>query len=441
MTTPLDPRSAPARGLLLLASVGLLACDVAPDDPVEVDAATSVRSSPILFPDPREARDMAGEYDFAVVFVRLAGIEPPGLTPSDLAITLGSTGIGGVINPGDPPPDPGFVTVAEYYDEISHGDFLLSHSVISGVVQVANPPSHYCPMLTPSGWGTGECDASLEADDFLDAAVAQLDFDPHEYDGVIFVVAGQAAPGYGLRRSYEGDVLPIALIHGSYNVAFGAPLGEDQLGTYSTLKSLLIHEIGHAVGDLWHAGALECPDLAIIAEDVYNDCTPSATLNPLSPMSSGAVRHLGAYEKRLVGFIDPEQTWFPPIGHFHETTLKAIELDDPTAYQEIRIPVAEDEFYSIEYRRPIGVDAPPLSEAEASYFVGVTPGEPLHGLIVNLRLAGPTADNDLEIVQLRQLVRPGETFHDNYRGIHVTFTSPLKGDRARVNIATNVIQL
>lgn len=439
MTSIVPSHSALTASLALLVCPGLVACDSGEASDLEEAALASPRDVQLVPPNPRTARVMSGEHDFAVVFVQLQGIAPPQLTPSDLSTTLGTSDIGGFIPPGAPP-GPGFKTVAQYYQEVSFNKFRVEHTVIGGVAQIAHPPGYYCSSVLPNGWGNNGCDDDLMAEDFLDAASDQLAFDPHAHDGVIFVVAGQAYPGLGLMHTHEGDPMPIVLLHGAYNVAYGAPLGEDQLGLYNTLKSHLIHEIGHAVGDLWHNGGLQCPFPVVVPEE-FTDCTLQNQTNPLSPMSAGAVRHLGAYEKCLVGFISGGQTWVPGVGHHHQVTLTAIERNAPTAYQEIRIPLDDNEFYTVEYRKPIGVDAPPLSDAEASYFYGVSPGEPLHGLVVSLRLASADVTGDLELVHLRQLIRPGETFHDNYRGVHITFGVAGKYDRAIVDVETDTIIL
>ena len=57
-------------------------------------------------------------------------------------------------------------------------------------------------------------------------------------------------------------------------------------------------------------------------------------------------------------------------------------------HQEIRIPFDDDDldaFYSVEYRRPLGVDAAPLTANEALRFVNLEEGDLLDGLVVRLR--------------------------------------------------------
>jgi hypothetical protein len=422
-------RSSPAVASLLL----LCSCALDTDIGAHSQAGGSI---PYVPPNPRVAHSIGGNLDVAILFVQLTDGLPIEVDPDDIQTTFGSVS-GGVGVPGGD--DPGFITVAEYYQIVSHDTVRLHDHVFAETVSLRGTPRDYCRY--ENQLGGQDCDVEELFADALAAAEAELDFEADDYDAFAVYVGGVGFPGFASRTwGYDGVDR-----RGSLYGARERTLGWDANPNDVSYKSLLIHELGHALGDLEHAGIWFC--IPEIVGSTPLDPPASCTVykaDPFSPMGANGVRGLSAYDRNLWGFVDESQVYWawPSAGHFQTVELTAIEVSAPTSYQEIRIPLASgtSDFYSVEYVRPIGVDAAPLTASETTDFPDLDAGDSLDGLLIRLRADSLDPDDPGEALILSQLVTPSSPFYDPHSHISIALT-PLAGNRARVHLGINVAMI
>lgn len=397
----------------------------------------SAQSEVIVPPNPRDADSVLGDLDVAILFARLPGAPANVVDPADVSTAFGQIS-GGFVPPGYQ--DPGFITVAEYFQAASYDHLRLHKTMFAGVLNLPGVIGNYCSTVT-GNLGTA-CSETTIFSGALTAAEASFAFDADDYDAFVVYVSGYFENIGVANQNWSFGGVPRRGVLMAAHLA--RPLGEDSAtNALPSYKGLLLHELGHALGDLEHAGIWECyPDG--VGENVVN---PHLSCNvikadPLGPMGVNYPRDLSAYEKSLWGFFSLSRVyWLTITGQLQVVELGAIELDTDADYQEIRIPLGPaDTFYSVEYRKPLGPDAAPLSATEAAGFANAAAGDPLHGLVVRLRSATVDPDQPGETLHLPHLVKVGEPFWDPYRQIWISVLL-LRDNRAQVTLGKGVVVL
>jgi hypothetical protein len=400
-------------------------------------ASASAQEVVIVRPNPRDADAALGDLDVAILFARLPGAPANVVDPDDVATAFGHVS-GGFVPPGYQ--DPGFITVAEYFQDASYDDLRLHKTVFAGVLNLPGVIGNYCSAVS-GNLGT-TCSEATIFSGVLTAAESSFAFEADDYDAFVLYVSGYfeyvgvANVQWNFAGTPRRGVIMAAHID--------RPLGEDSgANAVPSYKGLLLHELGHALGDLRHAGIWQCyPDG--VGEDVVDPAQscPVVKADPLTPLGVNYPRDLSAYEKSLWGFFSLSRVyWLTITGQLQVIELGAIEVDTAADYQEIRIPLGPaDTFYSVEYRKPLGPDAAPLSAEEAGGFANVAAGDALHGLVVRLRSATLDFDQPGETLHLPHLVKVGEPFWDPYRAIWIG-VQPLQGNRAQVTLGKGVVVL
>jgi len=417
------------------------------DTEADVQSATAsdgARLYEFVPPNPRDADSIMGDVELAVIYAELDGFGPQAIDPQDLRTVLGHPEQGGIHN-GEPPP---FIQVAPYFEDVSYGQLRIHPTVFDTSVQLDTSPADYCNNYEDGDLvEMNSCSMGELQRDILDASVDQLGLNLDAFDGFLIVLNGLGQAGFAKHSLTHGRaVRRVAMIRDSPK-----ELGYDAQPAMVSLKSLVIHELAHSLGNLRHAAHWDClPD--VVGPDPYDPvqgCEEVGNADPWSPIGAHAVRGLSAYSRSLWGFLERERTYwaFASKGHFQEVELDALELTSD-GRQEIRIPFDDndlDTFYSVEYRRPIGVDAAPLTANEALRFVNLEEGDVIDGLVVRLRSdsigeaqTDVSGANEGEAAILYQLVTPDEPFYDPYNFISLSI-SPTKGDRAIVDVGVNVL--
>jgi hypothetical protein len=401
-------------------------------------------------PDPRSnVYPLSGSLNVALLFARFADAPSIDIDPDDVATVVGSVSGGGVVVP--PGPVLPYRTFAQAFRDSSMQKVFFQNTKFSHVLTLPGDASNYCDAIDYTlGYPLGyECSQGDIVRAVLEAAEAELAFDADNHQAFVILVAGYLPVGYGGRYTYQSKL----------RAAFVGHARERQLATDNnvadgpegpSLKSVLLHELGHATINLAHAGMWDCyPD--VVGPDALNPadgCVIADLDDRFTPMGGGGVRDNSALEKNYANWIDNSKVFHAPRGN-SSVDIAAVELNAPNEYREIRIPIdGWNTFYSIEYRRPIGNDAKPFSAYEAESFVsGVNEGDLFDGLLVRLRRPpafqnGSFDINAAETLLLRQLVKPGKngTFTDSYRHISVSYTA-LANHRARVSLAVNVASI
>jgi hypothetical protein len=397
-------------------------------------------------PDPRSnVYPLSGGLNIALLFAKFADAPNIEIDPDDVAKVVGSVSGGGVVVP--PGPVLPYRTFAQAFRDSSIQKVFFQHTKFSEVLTLPGDASEYCDSIDdslgyPLGYNCSEGDIVRAV---LEEAEDELAFDADNHQAFVILVAGYLPVGYGGRYTYQGKL----------RAAFVGHARERELATdhnVSTdagpsLKSVLLHELGHAAINLAHAGIWDCYP-AVVGPDALDPgdgCQISEYDDRFSPMGGGGVRDHSALEKNYANWISNSKVFYAPPGT-SSVDIAAVELNAPSEYQEIRIAIdGWSTFYSIEYRRPVGNDAKPLSDYEAAFFVnGVNEGDLFDGLLVRLRRPPVQPDGDFDInaaetLLLRQLVKPGKSgaFTDPYRHITVAYTA-LANHRARVSVGVNV---
>ena len=399
----------------------------------ELAEMTTVEVWDVVIPNTREAREILGAYQVAVVRAEFPRYTS-GADTAHLVETMGTPPLG---DGGDVFASPtSFTSVAEWYHTSSYGAVELYSTVYQDVVELdtdIGDDAYSCSSVNElGGWG---CSESVIVEDVLEAAESQLSgFDVDDFDAFVLLVAGYGPVAKAFpSKSFGRSELPVVITHGRTWEPNDDQVNEGNI----PLKNTLIHELGHALGELRHAGAWDCdqdmvgPDV----EDPDDGCTNHPYGDSLSPMGHG-VRDFSAYEKRLVGWLDWTETATAMVSQ--TVTLTALEADADGATREIRIPAnGVSTFYSVEYRSPIGLNAEPVGEGADG--LHLHPGADVDGLVVRLvRADDPTFDLDTaETAMVQWLVTSDEAFYDPYRTLLVELTSS-DGETAEVQITFDI---
>lgn len=207
-------------------------------------------------------------------------------------------------------------SVANLYKEMSYGNQTMSVTV------------------TPT-WVTMNLAATCSYTSIASAAntAAQaIGLNPSNYGFVVYLFPGQSCGWAGL--AYVGSPHQ-AFINGT--------------GSFAT--KVVSHEMGHNFG-LYHAGSLSCG-----SSTIGGTCSVSEYGDPWDTMGNQRAMHFDAEQKLLLGWI-PSSSVVTKSSGSGSYTLSPLETAGASVYA-VKIPTSNaNRTYWLEYRQPIGFDAP-----------------------------------------------------------------------------------
>ena len=274
--------------------------------------------------------------------------------------------------------------VMPYYQEVSYGQQLLN-------VTVANNSGNW---LNAGAATPASCDY-LTIGTLADAAATAKGYNINSYQNRYYVMpslpcgwAGLAYVGWG--RAWSNGV--------------------NALWVYG-------HELGHNFG-LWHAGSVNCG-----AQVLGGSCGVSEYGDPFDVMGNIRQMHFNAMQKANLNWIPSTSVKIHTAGT-QTYQLSPLESGGQSAYA-IKIPTSNvKRTYWVEFRQPIGFDAP-LST--------------LPNLGAQIRVAGPQFDyvagsDDTEILDMtpdgnfdNAALMPGQPYIDSTTGVTISVISATPG--------------
>lgn len=204
-------------------------------------------------------------------------------------------------------------SVTEFFKEASYGQQLLSATVTNWLPTNA---------ATPAG-----CDWQTMGTLGRNAATA-AGYNVNAYQNVVYVFPSVAACGW---------------------VGLGYIGGNGVWINGRNVTSAYAHELGHNFG-LLHAGSVRCS-----AGAIGGTCTVAEYGDPFDTMGNQSAMHYNAPQKLSLGWIPGASVVTHQAGS-NTYALTPLELAGGTTYA-VKVPVATNRTYWLEYRQPIGFDA------------------------------------------------------------------------------------
>jgi hypothetical protein len=206
-----------------------------------------------------------------------------------------------------------FTNVSDYFKETSYGQQMLNATVTPWLVSTsATPPN--CDWRTIGTLARSE--ATLAG------------YSPSSYQSLVYVFPQISACGWS-------------------GLAYVGASGVWSNGSNSLL--VYAHELGHNFG-LLHAGSLDCGSAPI-----GGACSASEYGDPFGAMGNQRAMHFNAAQKLDLGWISASSV---PAHSSGTATyvLSPLEVPGGSTYA-VKVPVASNRTYWLEYRQPIGFDA------------------------------------------------------------------------------------
>jgi hypothetical protein len=126
--------------------------------------------------------------------------------------------------------------------------------------------------------------------------------------------------------------------------------------TSSYHPGVLSHELGHGFG-LWHSHSMDCG-----AASISTSCTTSEYGDTFDTMGNAtANNHFNAVQKELLGWLNYGSS--PPITTVESSGVYTLDpYESPgTNPKALKVKKPSGDYYYVEYRQPIGFDAPTVS--------------------------------------------------------------------------------
>jgi len=301
-------------------------------------------------------------------------------------------------------------SVNSYYREVSYGKTGIVGDVY-GWITLPNNASHYHTRGQQNGLWWGPDTNAIRA--------AVIDAVPAE--------------------ALEGVDSIVLFLHGTGDAGYSA-------GTYKFLSTRgdwgfrlggVIHELGHGLARasggarLLHPAGWNCPG-ADVGPNYYNPTEGGCKAyiygyEPHDPMGVGT-RHFMSYHKWLLGMFEPSNMATADAGATY--TLEALEVPG-SGIKMLKIPLEENYFYFVEYRKPTGLGGSDLVSGSPGYN-----SDPIDGILVRLRVGNASSgmstllphDGNSPIVY-----NPRNSFVDPYRGVEVEVLSKA-GNTAQIRV-------
>jgi hypothetical protein len=276
-------------------------------------------------------------------------------------------------------------SVSNYYSEVSYGQQLLNVTVTPNWVTMNMAKPSTCDF---SGIGSA-----------ADAAATAAGYNPVNYGFVVYLFTGSSQGGPSCGWS--------GLAYVGYHRAWIN--GSNSFGTL-----VVAHEMGHNFG-LLHAGSLNC-NPAVIG----GSCSVAEYGDPWDTMGNQRAMHFNAYQKSILNFI-PAATLKTHSSGTASYTLGPLEQSGGVVYGVVVPTPNPSRKYVLEFRQPIGFDAPLAS---------------FPNLAAQIRVVSPfewsSGADDTEIVDmtpgsangfLDSALVAGNTYSDGANGISITVNS------------------
>src|ERR1700687_3512465 len=269
-------------------------------------------------------------------------------------------------------------SVANYYNEVSYGQQLLNVTVTNWLPAGAATPA--------------SCDYSAVRN-FANTAATAAGYNLGNYTNKFYVMPYNASCGW-LGLAYVG--FPYTAWSNGYN----------QLGVYG-------HELGHNF-TLLHAGSLECT-----GQVVGGSCRVAEYGDPFDLMGNSSPMHSNAMQKLHLSWIPASSVKTHSSGNVIYT-LSPLESAGQSTYA-VKIPAAANRTYWLEYRQPIGFDAPMSAYPNLGAQIRVAaPLQFTNGMddteILDMTLGTPGSFGDAALLV-------GQTYTDSTYGISVNVIS------------------
>ena len=215
-------------------------------------------------------------------------------------------------------------SVANYFREASYGQELMNVTVTPAWVTMSMPLPGSCADSVWQGIGSAANTA---------AAALGAAYNPSAYNFVVYVFPKVSSCGW-VGLAYVGSP-HLAWINGAGAVA----------------TQVITHEMGHNFG-LLHAASLRCS-----GDSIGGSCTASEYGDPFDTMGNQRAMHYNAAQKADLAWI-PDASVKTHTSGAVTYTLSPLEVAGGSTYA-VRIPTASaNRTYWLEFRQPIGFDAP-----------------------------------------------------------------------------------
>lgn len=320
-------------------------------------------------------------------------------------------------------------SIANYFLKASAGAIEMKGDVITGLTLNKNVKD-YCQITdNETGAGTQCNNEQLAADIYALLAASTKE----NADLFAFVIHGYGEAGWG--EAYHRRAL---------------------LNPYTvSISTMFIHELAHVFG-WWHSGSISYTDpakatLVCISPSANTPYAGGCRGNrygdyfDFTGASNNQMRNPSTYRKALLNFLAPAES--PLI--VSKTGTYILQANSSTfkdTSKELRIPLDNTgkNFYSLEYRIPTGLDDVTVTGEEKAFFwlagdQGQVQGK-LKGVMVRQRF-DYAMDEDTDAFLIKQLIRPGVSLYDLYRGIKIEWLEELSNDRVKLKITFPLVPI
>lgn len=251
--------------------------------------------------------------------------------------------------------------------------------------------------------------------------MAKAGIDENAYDGFIFGLNGVGGSAWNTERySYFAD--------------------------HKLTSEDLAHEFGHMLGP-WHANSWTCLNNELVGPSVENvlagGCTVPTYGDLLSVLGTGNFRHPHVLHKYNVGWLAPSQVQIVSQAGIYEISAREAPNTAPVMIQIRLSGVSEKIFYFLEYVKPIGYDSELVDPVTAIKMnVPDLANQTLEGILVHLRydnVAGghPPTGGTGETAIIKTVIRDGQDFEDEPRGLTIKLVAFKPGNTAEIEIIGN----